>query len=91
LIRVLWTEPALLDLQAIRDYIAQFNPSAAEKVAVEILETADMLCVFPDRGRPVPGTMLREMMSSYPYIIRYRASGEEVVILRLRHMAKHSA
>jgi plasmid stabilization system protein ParE len=31
---------------------------------------------------------MREVMSSYPYIIRYRTAGDEVVILRVRHMAR---
>lgn len=75
-------------MQAIQDYIAQFNPHAAQKVATEILETADELNVFPYRGRLAAGTGLREIMTSYPYIIRYRVSGDMVIILRIRHMAR---
>lgn len=31
---------------------------------------------------------MREAMTSYPYIIRYRINGDEVVILRIRHGAQ---
>ncbi len=36
----------------------------------------------------VPRTTMREVMTSYPYIIRYRIVGDEIVILRVRHMAR---
>jgi toxin ParE1/3/4 len=85
---IVWTEPALANLQAIRDYIQQFNPHAAAKVAVDLIETADGLINFPYRGRPVRGTSLREVTSCYPYIIRYRMSDEDVVILRIRHASR---
>jgi len=88
---IVWTEPALANLQAIRDYIKQFNPYAAAKVAAEIIDTGNSLENFPHRGRMVPRTTMREVMSSYPYIIRYRIVGDEVVILRVRHMARRPA
>jgi plasmid stabilization system protein ParE len=40
---------------------------------------------FPDRGRPVPDTDLREATVVYPYIIRYRVDGDRVLILRVGH------
>jgi len=88
LITVVWTAAALANLQAVRDYIKQFNPNAAAKVAAEIVATSNGLVTFPHRGRVVPRTKMREVMSSYPYIIRYRIVGDEVVILRVRHSAR---
>ncbi len=81
---IVWTEPARENLQAIRDYVKQFSPYAPAKVAAEIIETGDALVNFPHRGRMVHRTM-REVITSYPYIIRYRIVGDEVVILRVRH------
>jgi len=43
------------------------------------------LSTNPYRGRPVPGTELRELLIVYPYIIRYRVAGDVVRILRVRH------
>ncbi|WP_284943858.1 type II toxin-antitoxin system RelE/ParE family toxin [Acidisoma cladoniae] len=85
---IVWTEPALANLQAIRDYIQQFNPYAAVTVAADLIATGNGLINFPYRGRPVRGTSMREVASCYPYIIRYRISGEDLVILRIRHASR---
>lgn len=85
---VVWTEPALRHLEAIRAYIAQFNPRAALDVAGSLKALGDSLTQFPYRGRPVRGTGMRELISTYPYIIRYFVDGETVVILRVRHSSR---
>jgi len=86
--QVIWTRAALAGVRTIRQYIHQFNPYAAEKVAAEIIAVGNSLEDFPFRGRPVEGTALREVLSSYPYIIRYRVTNRQVVILRVRHTAR---
>lgn len=85
---VVWTEPALAHLQAIRLYIAQFNPKAAREVAASLKVLGDGLANFPYRGRLVPGTDKREIISPYPYVIRYCIDGDMVVILRVRHTSR---
>lgn len=85
---VVWTEPALAHLAAIRAYIEQFNPRAAREVAASLKASGDSLGHFPHRGRPVPGTAMRELVSTYPYIIRYYMDGNNVVILRVRHTSR---
>lgn len=85
---VVWTEPALAHLEAIRAYIRQFNPKAARQVAASLKALGDDLNHFPHRGRPVRGTGLRELVSTYPYIIRYAIDGDVVVILRVRHASR---
>jgi plasmid stabilization system protein ParE len=77
---VIWTEPALAHLRAIRVYIEQFNPKAARAVAASLKASGDSLCQHPHRGRPVPGTSMCELVSTYPYIIRYHIDGYTVVI-----------
>ena len=88
LTEVVWTEPALAHLQAIRTYIEQFNPRAARDVASSLKALGDSLVNFPYRGRQVRGTSTRELVSIYPYIIRYHIDGDTVVILRVRHAAR---
>ena len=57
-------------------------------MAEALLAAGDSLVNYPFRGRPVPGTFLRELVTVSPYIIRYRIDGDEVVILRVRHSAR---
>jgi toxin ParE1/3/4 len=64
------------------------NPHAASHVARTLREVGDSLLSFPYRGRPVSGTAMREVMTAYPYVIRYRISDDEVVILRVRHASR---
>jgi toxin ParE1/3/4 len=85
LTRVVWTVSALTDIEDIRRYIGRFNPRAAQRMAARLVAVGNGLVNFPDRGRPVPGTDLREATVVYPYIIRYRVDGDRVLILRVRH------
>ena len=82
---VVWTLSALADLADIRRYIAAFNPDAAQRIAARLIAVGNGLVNFPERGRPVPDTDLREATVVYPYIIRYRVDGDRVLILRVRH------
>ena len=76
---VIWSPAAVAQLRAIRAYIEQFNPHAAEKVAAHLLRAGDSLEHFPHRGRPVPRTEMRELVTDYPYIIRYRVTRDGTV------------
>lgn len=85
---VVFTDPALLDLQLIRTHIGRENPAAANRVAVQLIAACDRLEYLPERGRPglVPGT--RELTSCWPYVIVYRIQPAQVEILRVWHGAQ---
>jgi toxin ParE1/3/4 len=85
---VVWTFAAVADVEGIRRYIGNFNPHAARDMAAQIIEAGNRLANFPYRGRPVPGTQLRETTLARPYVIRYRVERDRVVILRVRHGAR---
>jgi len=80
---IIWTEPALDDLEGIRAYIGQFNPTAAERIATRLREAGDSLKEHTDRGRPAG--RYRELTVVHPYVLRYRLVGDQVAILRIRH------
>jgi addiction module RelE/StbE family toxin len=84
-VRIVWSPSALRDIRHIYSYIARFNGRAAEDLARELVAAGDSLESFPQRGRAIPGTNLREWALVYPYIIRYRIAGDHVRILRIRH------
>ncbi len=85
---VVWTEAAATAVEHIFDYLFEFNPRAASHVAETLRDMGNSLVHFPYRGRPVPGTDLRELVAAYPYIIRYRVERDTVVILRVRHSSR---
>ena len=84
---VVWTREALTNVELIRAYIQQFDPGASRRMAERLIEAGDSLAEFPERGRPV-GDDRRELVTITPYLIRYRVSGDTVVILRVRHGAR---
>jgi toxin ParE1/3/4 len=50
MVEVIWTEPALNDLDAIADYIALDNPTAARDLVRRILNRIDQLIDHPESG-----------------------------------------
>ena len=85
--RISWSVQASLQLAAIVDYLEEFDPAAARRLGVRLLELADSLKDFPDRGRPIAQGR-REMVTVRPYILRYVHEGDTVVILGIRHAAQ---
>ncbi len=86
--RVVWTATAVRAVWQAYDYISEFNPRAAMHLADSLLAAGDGLANFPYRGRQVPNSDLRELVTAYPYVIRYRIEDDSVVILRVRHTSR---
>jgi len=81
---VLITQGAERDLEEIYDHIAEFDsPEKAEYVLSRLLEVAERLANFPDRG-PHPKELqalgIREYRQTYskPYRLIYRVIGKQV-------------
>jgi addiction module RelE/StbE family toxin len=87
-VRVIWSPTALRNVTHAYEYLEDFNPYAAKALAEALLAAGDSLENFPHRGRNVPGTDLRELVTAYPYVIRYRIVRDTVRILRVRHTAR---
>lgn len=86
--RIVWTDEAVRNLEAIVTYISAFNPAAARRLADKLIALADSLAEFSERGRDAGGGR-REMTIVWPYILRYRVTGDTVFILRIRHGARN--
>ena len=85
--QVVWTWRALADLAAIREYIGQFSPLAAQRTALRLRSAGESLTAHPERGRFVTAT-LRELVVVPPYVIRYYFGDDVVHIIRIRHAAQ---
>jgi toxin ParE1/3/4 len=87
--KVIWTRPALRELEAIADFIARQNPWAAERVTGRVLARAATLSDQPHIGRPgrIAGT--RELVvTGTPFIVPYRIRDDQVEILSVFHGAR---
>jgi len=80
---VVWTEPALQQLDAIAEYIALDKPPAAGKLVEAVFASTMRLEEFPQSGRTppeLPGSVYREVLVP-PCRIFYRQEDNRVLTL----------
>jgi len=83
---VLLTEGAEQDLEAIHDYISDFDCVAnANHVLDELLDVVESLSKFPERGsypKELVGLGIKEYRQTFfkPYRVIYRITGSQVII-----------
>ena len=82
---IIWTEPALIDLDEIAEYIALDNLIAAKNLVKEVFTVVDRLSEFPNSGRQppeLPHSKYLEVLSN-PCRIIYRIDNKCVYILHV--------
>jgi len=82
---IVWTEPALSDLDAIADYIAIENPEAAARLVQRVFQHVEQLEAHPKSGsRPAElrGSRYRQIVEP-PCRIFYRYDGERILVLHV--------
>jgi toxin ParE1/3/4 len=80
---VVWTEPALDQLNDLTEYIALDKPDAASRLVERVFEATERLAEFPDSGRRPPelvDSVYRELVVP-PCRIFYRREEEHLYIL----------
>jgi toxin ParE1/3/4 len=92
--KIVWTRPAVQDLDSIWEYLKQQSNKAAEQVQNRILKAVEKLSEFPYMGRPGQLAGTRELViPRFPYIVIYgvieTTEPTEVVIYRVFHGARN--
>jgi toxin ParE1/3/4 len=86
-----WTEPAVLDLESIKDYIARDSEYYATEFVGRIIDAVEKLCLLPSMGRVVPEIgeeNIREIIF-FNYRIIYRIEKVEgITVLGVIHAAR---
>jgi addiction module RelE/StbE family toxin len=85
MVEVVWTEPALSDLDAIADYVALENPAAAQKLVRRIFKHVEQLADHPKSGsKPaeLKGRNYRQIVEP-PCRVFYRHNDSCVFILHV--------
>lgn len=80
---VIWTEPALQELDAIAEYIALDNPVAVGHLVQSVFDKTERLEAFPQPGRmppELPDSVYREVVVP-PCRIFYREDEQRVLVL----------
>ncbi len=82
MVQIVWTEPALNDLDAIADSIALDNPGAARLLVRRVFKHVSQLAAHPDSGskpRELRGWRYRQIIEP-PCRIFYWRAGDTVYI-----------
>ncbi|WP_199609871.1 type II toxin-antitoxin system RelE/ParE family toxin [Flocculibacter collagenilyticus] len=82
---IIWTRPALDELNEIADYIAVANLAAAQKLVQTIFDKTERLETHPESGRvppEIPTLNYREIVVS-PCRIFYKLDGNRLFILHV--------
>ncbi len=88
--RLKWTQPALLDIARLHDFLAPKSGDAAKRAVKAIRQGVKALGKHPEIGRPVEDMLpeFREWVIEFGhgvYIALYHYDGNQVVILAVRH------
>ncbi len=88
--RLIWSRPALLDMQRLHRFLAPKSPEAAKRAVTAIRQGIKTLALQPGVGRPAEEfpADYREWMIDFGdsgYIALYHFDGQTAVILAVRH------
>lgn len=81
--RIIWTEPALQDLDQIADYISLDKPTAANRFVQRVFQRVEQLASHPKSGsipNELNGTPYRQLVIP-PVRVFYREQDDTVFII----------
>jgi toxin ParE1/3/4 len=91
LIQIRWSPKASAEFDAIVEYVAADNETAAIRQGRLLLAATKQLERFPQSGRLGRGRNARELaVTGTPYIILYTLHSDDLNIISIRHGAMHS-
>ena len=88
--RLIWAPSALLDVQRLHRFLAMKNTDAAKRAVKSIRDGVKIMAMQPGVGRPVDDMdpEYREWLIDFGdsgYVALYHYTGEEAVIVAVRH------
>ncbi len=90
--KVIWSDPAVANLEDICSHIAQDDPEAALRVATGIVAHTDLLATFPFIGPTYPrgsrGSLRLIAFRSYRVLYEVDERRESVEVVHIRHGAR---
>lgn len=90
--KIEWSEPAVTDLENIREYIGKDSEYYAARFISRIIVAVERLIPSPEMGRRVPEAEekegnIRELLFRN-YRIMYRAEPQRILVLTIIHSAR---
>lgn len=90
--RVLWTDAAISQLQAIHDFIAQTSPEYALRIVDRLTKRSVQIAAFPRSGPTVPEYELEDVRQivegSYRIVYLIKEAENGIEVLAVVHTAR---
>ena len=90
--KVLWTDAAVAQLEAIHDYIAQTSPEYARRIIDRLTKRSIQIAAFPFSGRMVREYELNEVREviegSYRIIYLIKEDEDQIEVLAVIHSSR---
>ena len=86
--KLVYSQDAVADLARLRDFIANNDPTAAARIAADLVSRINGLCAFPEMGRSVTQAPEPDSIRDFifgKYVVRYTVHGYALIILRIWH------
>jgi len=87
-VKLVYTDEAIDDLKRLREFIAMHNPTAAARIATELVGKIELLPGFPKIGTPVEMAPVPESVRDMvfgKYVVRYSVHASAIIVLRVWH------
>ena len=87
IVQVQWTTSALIDIERLYLFLAQYDRDAALRLAARLDDAPGKLIAHPRLGERVESYVTKEVrkLSIGRYVMHYEIVGEKILILRLWH------
>ncbi len=90
MLRYIFSDDAVADLESISGYLMDRNPDAAVRVVSSIIAAIKRACLFPEAAPAVdePGAVpgVRKLIEvDYRYVIYYRVVNRTLLVVRVFH------
>lgn len=87
--KVRYTKRALVQIDEVLTYIEAHSPQGAGHLRDRIVALIALLQDHPHAGRQTTRAYVRRLaVNPYPYLMDYRVTETEIVIMRFRHAAR---
>lgn len=90
--KVLWTDAAVSQLEAVHDYLARTSPKYARRIVDRLTKRSSQISAFPFSGRMVPEYELNEVRevieASYRIIYPVKEDEGQIEVLAIIHSSR---
>jgi toxin ParE1/3/4 len=91
-VRILWTDAAVAQLEALSDYVAQTSPEYARRIVDRLTKRSLQIATFPFSGRRVLEYELHEVREviegSYRIIYLIKEDEKQIEVLVVIHSSR---